>query len=145
MAAVTWTCSDQNAQPKVVADGGPMTVGFDLVTTTCLSTSDIIFLAKIPANAVILDGYVSGTTGSPGTLTIKVGISATDSAVMLAGTLSQTSVVLRFNGPQVPVKTSISQDATQQWQWLYATVVPTSQTASSHIAGCVTYIMPAKI
>jgi len=118
---------------------------FDLVTTTCLSTSDIIFLCKIPANAIILDGYVSGTTGLPGTLTIKVGISTTDSAVMTAATLSQTSVILRFNGPQLPLATSISQDAAQQWQWLYATVVPTSQTASSHIAGYVEYVMPYKI
>jgi hypothetical protein len=106
------------------------------------SALDGNFLAKIPVNAVILDGYIAGTTGSPGTLTIKVGISTTDSAVLTAGTLSQTSVVLRFNGPQLPLKTSISQDAAQQWQWLFATVVPTSQTASSHIAGCVTYVLP---
>lgn len=142
---VTYTASDQLAVPRAV-HAGVNSVRAAYNSSTCLSVSDILFLAKIPNGATIIDGYLSGTIDSAGS-TVKVGIvsagsSSADNNLLTAVTLSTTSVLQRFNAGTLPVRVSLSDDATLQWAWAFMTVITAASiTATSSLQFVINYVM----
>lgn len=148
MAATTFTASDQNAQPRQLADGGPVTVRFSYITgatATTLSTSDVIFLAKIPEGATIIDGYICGKIPSGTGTVVKVGIlpgTATDDDFIASVTLSATTVLKRFDGlAGLPYALpAIAATTYPKYTWLSLTEVSGTVTASVSIQGSITYL-----
>lgn len=138
----TVTASDQLATPRAVH------AGVNAVRTTytqngaTLSASDIILVAKIPNGALVLDGYMSGTSGAAATI-LKLGIqSGTETQFIATGTLSATAQLQRFIGGALPFKVSLSDDANPQYTWVYATMNSGSATVTGSIQFVVSYLMP---
>ncbi len=148
MAAQTFTASDQNAQPRSTADGGPVTVYFSYITGTTLTTlsvSDVILLTKLPENCKIIDGYICGKIPSQTGNLVKVGIlagTATDDDLISGVTLSATTVLKRFDGSAgLPYALPAIAAATYpKYTYLVLTCVSGSMTASVSLQGSVTYL-----
>lgn len=140
---VTYTASDQLAQPRAVHVGTNV-VRSQYSSTVCLSVSDVVFFAKIPFGAQIVDGYITGTIDSAGT-TVKVGIQGTDTALMQTHTLSGTAVLWRFDATQLGTtvtQVTGSDDATPRYKYVILTVVAAASiTASCSLTCVVEYVM----
>lgn len=144
MAGTTYTASDQLAQPKANHIGINVAKAV-YSSTTCLSASDVILMVKIPFNATIIDGYVSGTIDSAGS-TIKCGYQGSDAALMSTHTVSATSVLWRFDAVTMPVAIGGSDDAQPRYKYVIITVVATaSVTASSSLTVVVEYAVQGAI
>lgn len=143
MAVATLTASSQNATPKAF-HGGLTSARFTFTlnasgATGSTTLSDILFLAKIPNRATIVDGYVTGTCGSSAHV-IKIGTAADDDCMGAALTLSATAARKDFSSNVMPFRVSLSDDVVPQWTWLKAeTVLVGSTTQTLSIMGVVIY------
>ena len=155
MAAGTYTASEAYALKSLHAGlnvvrsrwayGDPTGSG----SQVSLSTSDIVFMARIPNKAVVVDGYLAGgntgmTTGvwklglrpASGTAGAAVntveGYSLSDDALIAAASTTAGNIV-RFSAFRSPFTVSISDDAAQQWCWVVATYAAGSATATGSL------------
>lgn len=145
---LTYTASDQSAQPRMKETGAVVAMGRYQSTTT-LSVSDIVFMVKVPHGSTIIDGYISGTIDNAGTI-VKLGIIAGAGTLvdnnLFTGTLSATAVITRFTGTSLPIKVSLSDDAVPRFAWLTLTVnTNASLTVSSSFTVVVEYAAPGAI
>lgn len=130
--ATTFTASSQSATPRRVHVGAfPVRATYTANGTT-ISTSDIVLCMKIPTGTWVLDGYISGTAGS-GASNLKVGLGSTDNNLLSLGTLSATAGIKRFDGGTLPIKVSVSDDATTRYQYVFITHNGGSLTATHSI------------
>jgi hypothetical protein len=153
MPVTTFTASDvvtikaQHAGPTVVRTRIVITPTTNSLGT--LTASSVVYLAKIPAGAILLDGYLSGGTSSggegtwnlgirdgTGSTTFKVnpisGVSVSDNALIAGGTLSAGGL-LRFSSGAtgaLPYQVSCSDGEANQFHWLVATAILGSGTAT---------------
>jgi hypothetical protein len=153
MPVTTFTASEVNALKAQHA--GPTVVRSRIVitpTTNSLGTltaSSVVFMAKIPAGAILYDGYITGGTASGAEGTWNVGIrkgdggttypvnplsdlSISDNSLVAAGTLS-TGSILRFSSAArgtLPYQVSCSDGDPYQFHWITVTAVLGSGTAT---------------
>jgi hypothetical protein len=153
MPVTTFTASEVNALKALHA--GPTVVRSRIVitpTTNALGTltaSSVVFMAKIPAGAILYDGYLTGGTASGAEGTWNVGIrkgdggttypvnplsdlSISDNSLVAAGTLS-TGSILRFSSAArgtLPYQVSCSDGDPYQFHWITVTAVLGSGTAT---------------
>jgi len=141
----TVTCSDQLATPRASHIGEIVARGTYTQSGATMSASDIVLAVKVPNGAMILDGYISGTSGAAATI-FKAGVqSGTETQLLSLGTLSATAQLTRFNGGSLPFKVSLSDDANPQYTWVYLTCNATSATVTGSIQVVVRYAMPGAI
>jgi hypothetical protein len=153
MAVTTYTASEINALKAQHA--GPTVVRSRIVITPTtssggtLTASSVVFMAKIPAGAILYDGYLTGGSAGSGEGTWNVGIrkgdggttfpvnplsdlSISDNSLVAAGTLS-TGSILRFSSAArgtLPYQVSCSDGEAQQYHWIVVTAVTGSGTAT---------------
>lgn len=150
MAAVTFTAVEVNQSRRLSV--GP-NVMYSRLDQAGLSVSDIVFLAKVPNHATVIDGYFSvRATGSGITSGLwKLGVQGTvvdtiSGATLTADTLHAgasltASGMTRFVTSFLPFKVSFSDDAANQFVWLQGTFSAGSGTATQSMAFCMTYLM----
>jgi hypothetical protein len=153
MAVTTYTASEINALKTQHA--GPTVVRSRIVITPTtssggtLTASSVVFMARIPAGAILYDGYVTGGSAGSGEGTWNVGIrsgdgsttypvnpisglSISDNSLVAAGTLS-TGSILRFSSAArgtLPYQVSCSDGDPYQYHWITVTAVLGSGTAT---------------
>jgi hypothetical protein len=153
MAVTTYTASEINALKAQHA--GPTVVRSRIVITPTtssggtLTASSVVFMAKIPAGAILYDGYLTGGSAGSGEGTWNVGIrkgdggttfpvnpiselSISDNSLVAAGTLS-TGSILRFSSAArgtLPYQVSCSDGDANQFHWIVVTAVLGSGTAT---------------
>lgn len=130
--ATTFTASAQNATPRKPHVGLFAVRSTHTAGGTTLSTSDIILCMKIPTGTWVVDGMISGTAGG-GALNLKVGLGSTDNNLLSLGTLSATAQVKRFDGGNLPIKVSVSDDASTRYQYVFITQNGGSLTATHSV------------
>lgn len=136
----TVTASLVNSEPTLQHEG-VTAVRSAITTSSSLSASSIVLLAKIPNHTYVLDGYVAGTSAAADGTTFKVGVVA-ESDLSAAITFSSTASSLkRFDAATLPVKVSLSDSANPQWTWLYLTHNAGTIT-KTHSLVCVVQYMP---
>lgn len=140
----TVTGSFATATPRLSYEGVTVARGQYTAGGVTASVSDTILLVKVPNGATIIDGYLTGTTGSD-SLIFEVGVAGTDNNLAAGLTLSATAQLARFNAGGLPVKVSLSDDAVPQWAWVFATVASGSATATASINLVVKYAAPGAI
>lgn len=130
--------------PKAVFNGDT-SVPFSWTSNgVTLSASDHILLAKIPNKATLIGLVGAGWTGADGGCTVRFGLSHLSADYVVSTvTLSATATTaLTLRAGAFPVKVSLSDDATNQFVYLTATVVAaTSATVTNIIKGTVTFTM----
>lgn len=137
----TFTASDQLATPRAVHAGLNVVRATYTQNGATLSTSDIILAVRVPHGALVIDGYISGTSGAAATI-LKAGITGADNALLSLGTLSATAQVRRFDGGSLPLRISLSDDAVPQWTWAFLTMNSGSLTVTGSIQFVIEYVMP---
>lgn len=141
MAVWTATASDALATPRLT-HVGETTVrthfGGNASFPASFSASDIILIAKIPHGVLITDFYMSGIVPSDATI-FKVGTAADDAGVAVALTLSATAALKRSDSAKLPFKVSLSDDASPQWTYLFATRVSGTATTTASLQFVVKY------
>jgi hypothetical protein len=124
-----------------------------------LTVSSIVYMAKIPAGALLVDGYLVGgeASGGEGTWNLGIrngdgsttfpvnpisGLSVSDNSLLAAVTLSD-GTLHRFRTDTrgaLPYKCSISENATYQYHWLVATAVLGSGSATTSLQVVAMYL-----
>lgn len=139
----TFTASSQTATPRVVHTGViPAYATFTNGATFSTSTSDLLFMVRIPDRAWITNGYLCGTHPSVAAL-VKVGTAADEDCCLVAGTLSATSQRQNFNAATLPFQVSLSDDVEPKWTWLRAEFVTSpSSCLTLSVKVYVEYSMP---
>lgn len=140
MAVRTSTASSQTATPKAQHIG--VTVArstFTLDGAASTTASDVVLLVKIPNGAVIVDGYIQGSSAGAGDVW-KVGTAADDNCCSSTITLSATGQLVRFGGATtLPFKVSLSDDAEPKWTWLKAENISVGSSSTTLSMACVVY------
>lgn len=143
MASITGTFA--TAAPRLAVDGVTVARGQYTANGVTVSVSDTYLMVKVPNGATIIDGYISGTHGSTAGI-FKVGvIGVADNNLGATMTLSATAQLVRFNGGELPVKISMSDDAVPQWRWVGLTFASGTSTATASIQLVVSYLAPGCI
>lgn len=155
MAALTFTASDQLAQPRSNPDGLNVARVSYVGLAVSLSVSDVILMVKLPEGAVIIDGYLSGKVGAVASMIIKAGIlpgTATDDDFIANGavingtasttTLSGTTKLIRFDGNAgLPyVLPAIAAATYPKYTYATVTMVSGSSTGSVSLQMTVVYL-----
>lgn len=142
MAALTYTATDRPEPPRLVHISDTFARAAYLHNGgTSLSGSDLIYMCKIPTGVYILDGYITGTTGSTANI-FKVGISGgggSETTLAAALTLGATASMKRFDGSALPYKVSVSDDAANRFVWAYLTHTSGTSTNTANITLVVNY------
>lgn len=142
MAALTYTATDRPEPPRLVHISDTFArAQYVHNGATSLSGSDLIFMTKIPTGVWILDGYITGTTGSTANI-FKVGVSGgggTETTLGGALTLGATAAMKRFDGATLPFKVSVSDDAANRFVWVYLTHTSGTSTNTANISLVVNY------
>lgn len=118
-----------------------------------LTVSSIVYMCKIPAGAILIDGYLVGgeASGGEGTWNLGIrkgdggttfpvnplgGLSVSDNSLLAAVTLSD-GVLSRFTSggtrSALPYQVSVSENDAYQFHWLVATAVTGSGTATTSL------------
>ena len=148
MAAVTFTAVEVNQTRRLSV--GPNVV-YSRLAQDNMSVSDIVFLAKIPNHATVIDGYLAvrgvGITagfwklGVQGTLVDAISGATITADTLHAGASLTASGMARFTTSFLPFKYSISDDAATQFTWLQGTFSAGSGTATQSLMFVMTYLM----
>ena len=143
MAALTYTATDTVNPPRLNHSGVTTVVArYTHGGATSLSASDLIYMVRVPNKVQILDGYITGTCGGDATVW-DVGVSSqgtfTDNNLGAALTLSETSALKRFNGISLPVKISLTDDASPLSTWVILTRTSGTSTATASIVLTLSY------
>lgn len=148
MAATTVTASDQLATPRQ-SHVGVQTARAVYSTTTTISVSDVILFAKIPFNAVVIDGYVTGHYDSAacrlkaGYLGVNGAGVGSETAFIAELSLSSTASLTRFTNAALPTNIAGSDDAMPRYKYATITLIAaTSLTGTASITMVVNYVMP---
>lgn len=108
------------------------------VTTSTVSAADTISLAKIPHGATITEARVSGKTVD-GQYVFTLGYSG---AAAVVGTVTVSATYGNITSPAAPHKLSVSDDATNRYATLIATVdTAVSTTPSASLVFTIRYSM----
>ena len=143
MAIATYTATDTVNPPRLNHSGVTTVVArYTHGGATSLSASDLIYMVRVPNKVQILDGYITGTCGGDATVW-DVGVSSqgtfADNNLGVALTLSETSALKRFNGINLPVKISLSDDASPLSTWVILTRTSGTSTATASIVLTLSY------
>ena len=118
--------------------GETITVTTSYVTTSTVSAADTISIAKIPHGATITEAVVSGKTVD-GQYVLTLGYSG---AAAVVGTVTISATYGRIVSPANPYKLSVSDDATNRYATLIATVdTAVSTTPSASLVFTISYVM----
>lgn len=116
-----------------------------------ISVSDVVYLAKIPFDAIVTRLQVAGWIGSAGNATVDVGLSGATSgqgasifvsgaAVSATGTTNFTVVT-----GSIPIQVTGSDDAVNRFKYLQAKFVTSATaTATAILTGVVEYLVGRK-
>jgi hypothetical protein len=126
-----------------------------------LTVSSIVYMAKIPAGAVVVDGYLTGgeTSGGEGTWNLGIrkgdggttvitnpinGASVSDNSLLAAVTISD-GALWRFGQVgnteiAIPYLVSVSDGDANQFHWIVATAITGSGTATTSLNLVVMYL-----
>lgn len=141
----TYTSTVFANEPKAVHVGNMAVSGQYSFGATASSTGDVVFLAKIPHGAVIVDFMENHTTGAT-TQPISFGMAlggasggaASFSCFIASGT---QGAVNRLSVLGIPLTVSVSDNRTERWAPLAAKVEGGSATTSLIINWVCTYRM----
>ena len=86
-----------------------------------LTASSVMVAIKCPTDYYIVDGYISGHSGSAAFI-LKVGVAGTENNLVETLTFSATRVSARFNGAVMPLLVSISDDEMPRYSNIQAVV-----------------------
>lgn len=136
----TLTASTYSRQPMRVEVGVNAVAGKLQYNGTTVSASHIVFLAKVPNGATIINGYIAGTSSNAQD-TWKVGFTGDESALSAAATLSATAQRVSF--VKCPVKVSLSDSATNQYVTVYLTHNAGTDTATGSLSFLIEYVANA--
>jgi hypothetical protein len=128
----TATATGYGNPPRYV-ETGSVAVPFD-ISATGLTAGSVVFVAKVPDRAVIIDAKV-GRTGSSGDITLKLSASFGSAVLATASASGLTQIVPNMINYQV----SVSDDASVKYVNLKATI--TSAVATEVAKGVVVYTM----
>lgn len=142
--APAYTGTNQNV---VAVHAGITCVPFNYVSTgASVTVSDVIYLAKIPAGAIITRLTLAAYTLNSTATTLDVGMSGDVSADYFythAGNISQTggTTDLTLRVGSLPYQVSVSDDAVNRFKYLQAKVVTGDTSLSLIVKGVVEYIV----
>ena len=118
--------------------GESITVTTSYVTTSTVSAADTISIAKIPHGATITEAVVSGKTVD-GQYVLTLGYSG---AAAVVGTVTISATYGRIVSPSAGHTLSVSDDATNRYATLIATVdTAVSTTPSASLVFTISYVM----
>lgn len=155
--ARTYTASEVNALKANHVGLNVVRSRFDLITTgATLTTSDLILLARIPNKATVYEWRLAGGCGaaaSTGTWKLGVtptivnpinsGASLTDDSLHAGMSLTTAALFSSYGAGAVniPFKVSLSDDAAQQFVWIFATTNSGSNTGTTSLQFDVKYVV----
>jgi hypothetical protein len=158
MPVTTYTASEINPLKQLHAGLNCVRSTVTITPTTSslgtLTVSSIVYMAKIPAGAILVDGYMSGGESSGGEGTWNLGIrkgdggttfpvnnitgtSVSDNSLLTAVTISD-GALWRFGAVAgtrigIPYYVSVSEGDPYQYHWLVATAITGSGTATTSL------------
>ncbi len=144
MTVATATCTTYNLVPQFKHQAPNYAYGMIILSARTLS--DIVFLAKIPNRAVIVDIWFRGGTAETAS-TAKFGISNNGTETTF-GTLTFSSTgtpVLLQPRTGIPFEVSISDTDAQAGATLYATISAGTWTTTVTLEFMCTYVHPGNI
>lgn len=141
---LTATAAASGVSPRELVPGlNAVPFTFNSGSTSVDASATTIFLCKIPHGATITDFVAHHTIGAatcPADYGVSGGNGITGNTSILASALA-TGSIARGKAGGIPVKISLSDDATTRFVYLQAVATPATATTSLIIQGTVYYTM----
>lgn len=137
MATRTASTATQGAQPLAIEKGlNTKVIKYNSGSDSFDASATTVLLAKIPHGATVVNVREYHTTGASAA-PMDVGIGSSPSAFISAGA---QGLVNRASKGIIDYTVSVSADSAVQYEYLTATITPTSATASVKISVAVDYL-----
>lgn len=140
MAATTFTSTDGVTRIAPLPHTGvaAWTAKYVRAATTTLSTSDEVFMMKVPNHITIVDAFIRADTKSTVSGLFKVGAAGTDNNLIATFSGSDGGVTVRGSFVNGPVTVSLSDSGDNVYSWVKLTVNSGATTTSQSVSFALT-------